>query len=93
VACEAYLEHDLGEKFGLRLAAQVTDAVRREMQKHSNREAYLSVHSYYAAEESRIINTKVLSFLFGEDVQLYKQIVAEARIEARDNLARQIEEK
>lgn len=92
-ACEAYLEHDLGEKFGVRLAAQVGAAIDKGLQKHSNREAYLSVHGYYAAEESRIINTKVLSYLFGSDTQLYKQIVAEARKEARLNLKRQLEEK
>lgn len=93
IACEAYLEHDLGEKFGLRLATQVTDVTRKELQKHSNREAYLSVQAYYAAEESRIINTKVLSYLFGEETEMYKQFVKEARKEARDNISRHIEEK
>jgi predicted DNA-binding protein len=92
-ACEAYLEHDLGEKFGLRLAAQVTDATRKELKKHSNREAYLSAQGYYAAEESRIINTKVLSYLFGEETEIYNQFVTDARREARDNIMRQIEEK
>jgi hypothetical protein len=54
---------------------------------------YLSAQGYYAAEESRIINTKVLSYLFGEETEIYKQFVADARAEARDNISRQIEEK
>jgi len=93
VACEAYLEHDLGEKFGVRLAAQVTHALHKAIQIHSNREAYLSVQGYYAAEESRIINTRVLSYLFGSDTQVYQQIVKQAREEARNNLRKPIEEK
>jgi hypothetical protein len=93
VACEAYLEHDLGEKFGVRLAQQVTSALHKALQSHSNREAYLSVQGYYAAEESRIINTKVLSYLFGSDTELYKQIVKQARQDARDNLRKRLEEK
>ena len=93
LACEAYLEQDLGEKFGLRLAAQVGEAVRRELQAHSNREAYLSAHAYYAAEEARIINTKVLRYLFGEDTEIYNQIVAKAQKEAKENIRRPIEEK
>jgi hypothetical protein len=92
-ACEAYLAHDLGEKFGVRLAAHVTDAIHHAMKAHSSREAYLSVQGYYAAEQSRIINTKVLSYLFGSDTEAYKQIVAEARKDARNNIKRPIEEK
>jgi hypothetical protein len=93
VACEAYLEQDLGEKFGVRLASQVVSAMRREFQAQNNRQAYLSVQGYYAAEESRIINTKVLHYLFGQETEIYNQIVSSARKEARDNIRRQIEEK
>jgi hypothetical protein len=93
VACQAYLEQDLGEKFGVRLAKQLTEAQHRELATHSNREAYLTVQGYYAAEESRIINTKVLSYLFGSDTEIYKQIVEQARKEARENIRRHIEEK
>ena len=92
-ACEAYLEHDLGEKFGVRLAQQVTTALNKALQSHSNRLAYLSVKGYKASEESRIINTKVLGYLFGSDTELYKQVVADARQETRDNLRKPIEEK
>jgi hypothetical protein len=92
-ACEAYLEQDLGEKFGVRLAAQVSAAIDKGLQKHSNREAYLTVHGYYAAEESRIITTKVLGYLFGSDTQIYQQIVKDARQDAKDNVKKPIEEK
>jgi hypothetical protein len=87
------LARNLAEEFGVQLASVVKDTLRREMQKHGNREAYLSAQGYYAAEESRIINTKVLSYLFGEETEIYKQFVADARREARDNILRQIEEK
>jgi hypothetical protein len=92
-ACEAYLEQDLGEKFGRRLAAQVAEAVRRVLQAQGNRQAYLSAHACYTAEEARIINTKVLRYLFGEDTEIYNQIVKEARKEARENIRRSIDEK
>jgi hypothetical protein len=51
------------------------------------------VQGYYAAEQARIINTKVLSYLFGSDMEIYKQIIEQARKEARDNIKKQIEEK
>jgi hypothetical protein len=69
-ACQAYLEKDLGEKFGVRLAAIVTDAVEKEIQKISNRLAYISLHGYYASEENRIISTKVYRYLFGEETEI-----------------------
>jgi hypothetical protein len=69
-ACQAYLEQDLGEKFGVRLAAIVTDAVEKEIQKISNRLAYISLHGYYASEENRIISTKVYRYLFGEETEI-----------------------
>jgi hypothetical protein len=92
-ACEAYLEHDLGEKFGVRLAAQVTETIDKALQKFSNRIAYLWVHDYYASEENRIISTKVYKYLFGEDTEIYKQTVAQARNDARANLRKKLEEK
>src|SRR5688500_7148627 len=91
-ACEAYLEHDLGEKFGVRLAAQVTSAMHKTLQNHSNRLAYLSVKGFKSSEVSRIINTKVLSYLFGSETQLYQQVVAQAQKDAKDNLKKRIEE-
>jgi hypothetical protein len=54
---------------------------------------YFAVKAYYSAEESRILNTKVLSFLFGTDTEIFKQLVEDARKEARANIARHIEEK
>src|SRR5207237_454363 len=90
-ACTAYLEQDLGEKFGRRLAQQVTEAVRGELKKDSNRQAYLSVHGYYAAEESRIMNAKVLRYLFGEETEMYTQTLKQARHEAYINLKHKVE--
>ena len=91
-ACEAYLEHDLGEKFGVRLAAQLTNAMHKTLQIHNNRLAYLSVKGYKTSEEARIINTKVLGYLFGSDTELYTQIVKDAQKDAKDNLKKRIEE-
>src|SRR5918911_507150 len=59
-ACAVYVENDLAEQFGVKLAARVTEAIDRGLAKHSNREAYLSKHAYFAAEESRVITMKVL---------------------------------
>jgi hypothetical protein len=92
-ACQAYLEQDLGEKFGVRLAAIVTDAVEKEVQKISNRLAYISLHGYYASEENRIISTKVYRYLFGEETEIYKQAVVQARKDAYANIKRPLEEK
>lgn len=91
-ACEAYLEHDLGEKFGVRLAAQVTSAMHKTLQHHSSHLSFLSVKGFRTSDESRILNTKVLSYLFGSDTELYKQIVAQAQKEARTNLRKRLEE-
>jgi hypothetical protein len=92
-ACTAYVEHDLAEKFSAILAARVTEAIERGLQKFSNRLTYISRHGYYAAEESRILSTKVYKYLFGEDTELYKQTVQNARGEAYTNLKHPIEEK
>lgn len=92
-ACKAFIEQDLGEKFGQRLAAKVTDALEKGLRIHSNREAYFSRHGYYAAEESRIITTRVLRYLFGEETEVYKQIVVQAREDAYINICRPVEEK
>ena len=92
-ACQAYLEHDLGEKFGVRLAAQVTEAIDKDLQKFSNRIAYLSSHDYYASEENRIISTKVYRYLFGEDTEIYRQTVNKPEKKREENLKKTIEEK
>jgi hypothetical protein len=62
-ACEAYLEHDLGEKFGVRLAAQLTSAMHKALQSHSNRTANINLQAYYAAEQARILAIHTLRFL------------------------------
>lgn len=92
-ACEAYLEHDLGEKFGVRLAAIITEALEQGLKKFSNRIAYIGLHGYYASEENRIISTKVYRYLFGEETEIYKQTIAQARSQAYTNIKRPIEEK
>jgi hypothetical protein len=62
-AVEEWLEYDLGEKMWVRIAAKIDDAVDRAMQKHSNREARISLQSYYSGEQGRIISINVLRFL------------------------------
>jgi len=91
-ACTVYVENDLAEKFSAKLASRVTDAIDTGLAKHSDREANLAVRAYYAAEESRILNAKVLAYLFGDDTHIYKQTVEHARREARANIKRAIEE-
>ena len=92
-ACQAYLEQDLGEKFGVRLAAIVTDAVEKEIQKISNRLAYIGLHGYYASEENRILSAKVYRYLFGEETEIYQQTLKQARSQAYTNIKRPLEEK
>ena len=92
-ACQAYLEQDLGEKFGVRLAAIVNDAIEKEIQKISNRLAYISLHGYYASEENRILSTKVYRYLFGEETEIYQQTLKQARSQAYTNIKRPIEDK
>ena len=87
-ACTVYVENDLAEQFSAKLASRVTDAIDTGLAKHSNREANLAVHAYYAAEESRILNAKVLAYLFGDDTHIYKQTLEHARREARANIRR-----
>jgi hypothetical protein len=92
-ACTVYVENDLAERFGVKLAAIVTDAIEKCLQKFSNRIAYLSLHGYYAAEENRIMSTKVYRYLFGEETAIYRQTVENSRKEAYTNIRRPIEEK
>lgn len=87
------LAQNLAEQFGVKLAGVVTDAMEKGWRKYSNRQAYFSVQGYKAAEESRIINTKVLRYLFGEETAIYQQIVRDAREEVRDKLNKQSEVK
>jgi hypothetical protein len=93
VACQAYLEQDLGEKFGVRLAAIVTDAIEKEIQKISKRLEYFSLHGYYASEENRIISSKVYRYLFGEETEIYQQTLKQARSQAYTNIKRPLEDK
>ena len=60
-ACEAYLEHDLGEKFGVRLAAQLTSAMHKALQSHSNRHANMTLDTLYAAEQTRNLVIRAVS--------------------------------
>src|SRR5918998_4276973 len=60
-ACEAYLEHDLGEKFGVRLAAQLTSAMHKALQSHSNRYANMTLDTLYAAEQIRNLVIRAVS--------------------------------
>src|SRR5712691_3372488 len=48
-ALEEWLERDLGEKFGVRLAAIVTAAMNTNFQSYDNHTSYLSVQAYVKA--------------------------------------------
>jgi hypothetical protein len=43
---EEWLEHDLGEKFGVRLAATVTTAIHENFRSYDKHLAFLSVEAY-----------------------------------------------
>jgi hypothetical protein len=88
---ERMIQHNADMQYGALLEPIIKNEIRKDMGGFSNRLAYLTVQVYYSAEESRIINTRVLSYLFGSDTEVYKQVVAEAKKEARANIRRQIE--
>jgi hypothetical protein len=92
-ACTVYVENDLAEQFGVKLAARVTEAIEKGLQKISNRLAYIGLHGYYATEENRIISTKVYQYLFGADTEIYKQTVEQSQKDAYTNIRRPIKEK
>jgi hypothetical protein len=85
------IQHNADMQYGALLEPIIKNEIRKDMGGFSNRLAYLTVQVYYSAEESRIINTRVLSYLFGSDTEIYKQVVAEAKKEARANIRRHIE--
>jgi hypothetical protein len=85
---ERMIQHNADMQYGALLEPIIKNEIKKDMGGFSNRLAYLTVQAYYSAEESRIINTKVLSYLFGDDTEIFKQVVAEARKEARANIAR-----
>ena len=88
---ERMIQHNADMQYGALLEPIIKNEIRKDMGGFSNRLAYLTVQVYYSAEESRIINTRVLSYLFGSDTEIYKQVVAEAKKEARANIRRHIE--
>ena len=88
---ERMIQHNADMQYGALLEPIIKNEIRKDMGGFSNRLAYLTVQVYYSAEEARIINTRVLSYLFGSDTEVYKQIVAEAKKEARANIRRHIE--
>ena len=88
---ERMIQHNADMQYGALLEPIIKNEIRKDMGGFSNRLAYLTVQVYYSAEESRIINTRVLSYLFGSDTEVYKQVVAEAKKEARANIRRHIE--
>jgi hypothetical protein len=85
---ERMIQYNADIQYGALLEPIIKNEIKKDIGGYSNRIAYLAVQAYYSAEESRIINTKVLSYLFGDDTEIFKQVVAEARKEARVNIAR-----
>jgi hypothetical protein len=90
---ERMIQHNADMQYGALLEPIIKNEIKKDMGGFSNRLAYLTVQAYYSAEESRIINTRVLSYLFGSDTEIFKQVVVEAKKEARANISRHIEEK
>ena len=80
-------------QYGTLLEPIIKKVIKEQMQGITNRALYMAVQAFYSADESRIINTKVLSYLFGEDTEIYRQFVKEAREEARRNITKPVEDK
>ena len=80
-------------QYGTLLEPIIKKVIKEQIQGITNRAVYMAVQAFYSADESRIINTKVLSYLFGEDTEIYKQFVEDAREEARRNISKPVEDK
>ena len=80
-------------QYGTLLEPIIKKVIKEQIQGITNRAVYLAVQAFYSAEESRIINTKVLSYLFGQETEMYKQVINDAREEARNNITKPIEDK
>ena len=57
---ERMIQHNADMQYGALLKPIIKNEIRKDMGGFSNRLAYLTVQVYYSAEESRIINTRVL---------------------------------
>ena len=80
-------------QYGTLLEPIIKKVIKEQIQGITNRALYIAVQAFYSAEESRIINTKVLSYLFGQETEIYKQVVKDARQEARNNITKPMEDK
>ena len=80
-------------QYGTHVEPIIKKVIKEQIQGITNRALYIAVQAFYSAEESRIINTKVLSYLFGQETEIYKQVVKDARQEARDNITKPMEDK
>jgi hypothetical protein len=94
-AVEAFLVHDLGQKFGLRIAAIVENTITKTMEKHTNRLAKLNVKGFLAAEQGRILDIQQLRFILGGlgIVGELPLIIEESKKQAWDNLKYNLGEK
>jgi hypothetical protein len=72
------------------VAAVVTDAINRAIERHTSRTANLSLQGYFASEQSRILDIHILRFLLGEAVDELPLILEECRKQAWANLKRQV---
>jgi hypothetical protein len=84
---EQALARDLAESFSVSLKNTLTDALTTQVHKEYNRAANLALEAFYAAEEGRILTIYTLRFILG-DADLLAEVIAEARVEARESLKR-----
>ena len=78
---EQALAQNLGEKFAVMIRNTIQEAVKTEIQSYRN----LTVKSYYAAEETRILQIRVLSLLL-DDIEEIPELIAHSQKQARENL-------
>jgi hypothetical protein len=81
------LENDLAGSFSVSLTNSLTEALTTKVGKEYNRAANLALEAFNAAEEGRIITIYTLRFILG-DADLLAEVIAEARVEARESLKR-----
>src|ERR687895_290866 len=89
---ERMIQHNADMQYGALLEPIIKNEIKKDIGGLSQHNSSLAAQAYYSAEEARIINTKVLRYLFGSDTEIFKQVVAEARKEARANISRHIGE-
>lgn len=80
-------------QYGALLEPVIRKTIVNQMQRDTNRTAYLSSRSFYSAEETRLLVLRLLSLVLIDKPHLYEQYRADAKKQARLSLDRQNEDR